>query len=87
MTDPSTGNREIRNVTPDDWRAREAPRRRPDTGAIAWGLILIVVGGWFFLDRSLGFDMPDLDWDALWPIGLIVLGAAVISQGLGRRRR
>lgn len=77
---------EPRNVTPGDWRSREAPRRRPDTGTVVWGLILIAVGGWFFLDRTLGIDMPDLDWDALWPVVLIVIGAAVIVQGLNRRR-
>jgi TRAP-type C4-dicarboxylate transport system permease small subunit len=58
-----------------------------DNGAVVWGLILIVVGGWFFLDQTLGFEMPDLDWSAIWPIGLIVIGAAVILQGLGRRRK
>ncbi len=77
---------EIRNVTPDDWRRREAPRRRLDPGTMVWGLILIVVGGWFFLDRTLGIDMPDLDWDAIWPVVLILIGGGVILQGLGRRR-
>ena len=74
-------------MTPDDWRHREAPgRRRVDQGAIAWGLILIVVGGWFFLDQTLGLQMPDIDWESLWPVVLIVIGAAVIIQGVGRRR-
>jgi hypothetical protein len=78
---------EPRNVTPDDeWRAREAPRRRLDTGTVVWGLILIVVGGWFFLDTTLGLDMPNIEWDTIWPVVLIVIGAAVILQGLGRRR-
>jgi Domain of unknown function (DUF5668) len=78
---------EPRNVTPgDDWRRRESPRRRVDTGTVVWGLILIVVGGWFFLDQTLGFEMPDVDWGTIWPVILIVIGAAVILQGLGRRR-
>jgi hypothetical protein len=78
---------EPRDVTPDeDWRKRESPRRGVDNGTVVWGLILIVVGGWFFLDQTLGFRMPDLDWSAIWPIGLIVIGGAVILQGLGRRR-
>ena len=86
MTEPSPGNREIRDITPDDWRSRGTRRRRIDTGTVVWGLILIVVGGWFFLDRTLGLAMPDLDWDALWPIALVLIGAGVIVQGLGRRR-
>jgi hypothetical protein len=77
---------EPRNVSPDEWRRREAPRRGPDTGTVVWGLILIVVGGWFFLDQTLGLEMPDLDWGSIWPVVLIVIGAAVILQGLGRRR-
>jgi hypothetical protein len=86
MSEPNRGDPDARNVTPGDWRSREAPRRRVDNGAVVWGLILIVVGGWFFLDRTLGWDMPDLDWDALWPLALILIGGAVILQGLGRRR-
>ena len=81
MTDP-------RNVTPNDgWRGREAPaRRRVDQGAVVWGVILIVVGGWFFLDQTLGLEMPNVDWESLWPVVLIAIGAAVILQGMGRRR-
>ena len=74
------------NVTPDDWRRRESPRHRVDNGTVVWGLILILVGGWFFLDQTIGLDMPDVDWQALWPVGLIVLGAVLILQGVGRRR-
>ena len=77
---------EPRNVSPDDSRRREAQRPRVDTGTIVWGEILIVVGGWFFLDQTLGIDMPNVDWDSLWPVVLIVIGAAVILQGIGRRR-
>ena len=68
------------------WRDRERPRRRGDMGSIVWGLILIVVGAWFFLDQTLGFEMPDVDWSSVWPVILIVVGAVVIVQGTGRRR-
>jgi hypothetical protein len=56
-----------------------------DTGAVIWGLILLAVGGWFFLDQTLGLDMPSIDWGSLWPVILIVIGGVVIFQGLGRR--
>ena len=69
-----------------DWRRRERPRRGMDPGTVVWGLILIGVGSWFFLDRTLGLDLPDIEWGQLWPLILIVVGAAVILQGIGRRR-
>ena len=77
---------EPRNVTPDDRQRRDARRRGVETGTVVWGLILIVVGGWFFLDQTLGLDMPNVEWESLWPVVLIVIGAAVILQGIGRRR-
>jgi hypothetical protein len=43
------------------------------------------VGGWFFLDHTLGLDLPRIDWGDLWPVILLVIGGAVILQGLGRR--
>jgi hypothetical protein len=55
-------------------------------GSIVWGLILIAVGAWFFLDQTLGLEMPDVDWSSVWPVILIVVGAVVIIQGTGRRR-
>ena len=68
------------------WRGGEGPRRGVDTGTVVWGVILVTVGTWFFLDRTLGLDLPDIDWGQLWPVILIVVGAAVILQGVGRRR-
>jgi hypothetical protein len=47
---------------------------------------VIAVGLWFFADRTLGLDLPDLDWGSLWPLILIALGAWILL-GAGRRRR
>jgi hypothetical protein len=69
----------------DTWRRRNRGNPLIDTGAVVWGLILIAIGGWFFLDTTLGFDMPDLDWGSLWPVILIVIGGFVLLQGMGRR--
>lgn len=69
----------------DDWRRRNRSGRMVDTGAIVWGLILLAVGGWFFLDHTLGWDMPRISWGDLWPVVLIVIGAVVILQGFGRK--
>jgi Domain of unknown function (DUF5668) len=56
-----------------------------DTAARVWGLILIAVGGWFFAEFTLGYDLPAIPWRDLWPVGLIVIGLAVILRGLSRR--
>lgn len=85
MTDPMAGD-DRGSTGQGDWRRRQAARGAADTGTMVWGLILIAVGLWFFLDQTLGFEMPDIDWGDVWPLILIVLGGVVILQGLGRRR-
>ncbi len=84
MTEPTFGGPDGRERS--DWRERAGARRAIDTGTVIWGAILLAVGIWFFLDHTLGFSMPSVDWGDLWPIILVVIGAGVILQGLGRRR-
>lgn len=76
---------------PTDWR--EPPwfppkakdkDRGPGTAAILVGLILIGVGLYFFVDRTLGIDLPDVRWSSLWPVLLIVLGAIVLVRSVRR---
>ena len=85
MTEPTFGGPAPERPVETDWRKREGTRRAIDTGTVVWGLILIAVGGWFFLDHTLGMDLPNIDWGDLWPVILLVIGGAVILQGLGRR--
>lgn len=55
--------------------------------AIAFGLILLLVGLWLFADVTLGLDLPTIRWGQLWPIALIVVGALILyGSRLGRRR-
>jgi hypothetical protein len=86
MTDPAEP---ASGTAPSDdaWRRKNRSHRFTDSGAVVWGLILVAVGGWFFLDQTLGWDMPAIDWGDLWPVILILIGAVVIFQGLGRRSR
>jgi membrane protein DedA with SNARE-associated domain len=53
-------------------------------GALAWGIILIVIGFIFILD-NFGVDV----WDSLarlWPLALIVWGAWKLYFGLKERK-
>jgi hypothetical protein len=63
--------------------ARRAARRerRDNNGPLIFGGILVIVGILAFA----GQVIPGLDWDLIWPIGLIVLGAALVI-GATRRR-
>ncbi len=83
------------STTGYDWRAaRDAERRarrearwaerggrQGGAGAVVFGIILIVLGGIFLLREYL----PAVDWDQLWPIALIAVGAVLVFGSLRRR--
>ncbi len=58
--------------------------RRLDLGGLIFAAILLVVGGYFVLRNTLGFDMPDLNWDLIWPLFVVGLGVAVLWGALTR---
>ena len=63
--------------------------RDPEPGRIVtvvFGLIVIAIGVWFFADRTLGLNLPDVDWGSLWPLVLIAIGVWILI-GAGRRNR
>jgi phage shock protein C len=73
------------------WEAREARRaaRRArygsggaGTGAIVFGLILVIAGAWFLLQRV----VPGLDNGLLWPALLIIVGGILVASAMGRSR-
>ncbi len=68
------------------WAGEPGVVRAADTVARAWGLLLLVVGLWFLADVTFGLDMPSVPWRDLWPVGLIVIGLAVLFRGMGRQR-
>lgn len=59
--------------------------RRVDTGALVLGGLLVVLGGYFLLREGFGIELPEIDWDLVWPIGIILLGVAVLLGARGRR--
>jgi hypothetical protein len=57
---------------------------RTDVGRLIFGVIVLLVGGYFLFRNTLGFDLPELDGDMLWPILVVGLGLAILFNG-GRR--
>jgi uncharacterized integral membrane protein len=56
-----------------------------DVGALIFGAILLLVGGYYLLVNTFGINLPDLDWDMIWPIALIALGLAVVARAIASR--
>jgi hypothetical protein len=87
MTDPSTSQGASgAPAQPDVWHDRARWERLGDVSSLVWGVILVAVGGWFFVEQTLGYDLPSIDWNVVWPIVLILLGGWVVLRAAGRRR-
>ena len=56
--------------------------RRVDIGALVFGGILLIAGGFYFLRNTLGWNLGDLNWDALWPFLVIALGGSILYRAL-----
>ena len=61
-------------------RARRAERRGRGNPGIIFGLILVIAGTWFLLDRYI----PALDLSWFMPGALIVIGLVLVVGALGR---
>jgi phage shock protein C len=66
------------------WNAQpyRRPRNRSAGGSWVFGLILVVVG-LYLLGKEY---LPDLDLDRLWPLGLVLVGVALLFGALRRRQ-
>lgn len=60
-------------------------RRGFDLGALLFGAILLLVGGYYLLTKTFGVDLPDLDWDQIWPLFVIALGAGILWKAIEGR--
>lgn len=56
------------------------------TSSLILGLVILAIGLWYFADRTLGLSLPRLNWNELWPVALIALGAWIIAGPYLRRR-
>ena len=64
------------------WRPPPADHGR--NASLIFGVIIVIVGLWFFASQTLGLDLPDIEWSQLWPLLLIGLGAWIV-YGATRR--
>ena len=82
--DPASADARRATARPPAW----APASRRDDGgrlgSVAFGLLILAIGLWFFAAETLGLDMPDISWRQAWPVILIAIGTWIV---LGQVRR
>lgn len=61
--------------------------RSIDVGALILGALILVVGVYYLLDQTLGLNLPDLNWDQIWPIAVIAIGVGILWRTLAGPRR
>jgi uncharacterized integral membrane protein len=54
------------------------PRRELNLGGLIFGGILLLVGIYYLLRNTLGIELPDLEWDIIWPIIVIAIGVGIV---------
>jgi hypothetical protein len=64
------------------WRPPPADHGR--NASLIFGVIILLVGLWFFASRTLGLDLPDIEWSQLWPLILIGIGAWIVYGAMRR---
>jgi phage shock protein PspC (stress-responsive transcriptional regulator) len=68
------------------WEAREARRaarrQNPGNAGMIFGLVLVIAGAWFLIDRY----VPSLDTSWFIPGVLIVVGIVLVAGAMGRTR-
>jgi hypothetical protein len=67
--------------------SRRADRDHGRTASILFGLVFLGLGLWFFVDHTLGYELPRIRWSQLWPAVLIVIGIWVVLGSMRRGSR
>jgi len=66
---------------------RRVERDRGRTASVLFGLVILGIGLWFFVEQTLGYQLPRIRWSQLWPVFLIVLGLWVVLGSMRRGSR
>jgi hypothetical protein len=64
-----------------------AERDRGRTASVLFGLVILGLGLWFFVEHTLGYQLPRIRWSQIWPVFLIVLGLWVVLGSMRRGSR
>ncbi len=75
--DARTGPTGVPNQPSGDWDVRH----RGDQAGIITGIVLVVLGAWFLVR-----DYVPINWDFVWPVAVIALGALLIGDAMRRNR-
>jgi len=51
-----------------------------DVGWLLFGLLILFVGCYYVLRNTLGFSLPELDGEAIWPLAVIALGVGIVYR-------
>ena len=68
------------SVVPASWPPQPARASSGPGGHVILGAILILIGAWFLAQEFL----PWLNWDLVWPVGLVVIGVLILAAALRR---
>ncbi|HEX5012758.1 MAG TPA: hypothetical protein VFV72_01275 [Candidatus Limnocylindrales bacterium] len=71
-------------TSPPPWQPRRS--RGPNVATFLVGMFFLIIGAWYFLDTTLGFEMPAISWGSLWPVFLIVIGGLILYRAATDRR-
>lgn len=61
--------------------------RRLDFGGLVLGAVILFAGGYYFLRNTLGWNLNELDWEPVWPVLVILLGAGILFRAVIRTNR
>jgi hypothetical protein len=67
--------------------ARRHERDHGRTASILFGLVFLGLGLWFFVEHTLGYELPRIRWSQLWPAALIIIGLWVVLGSMRRGSR
>ncbi len=88
MTEPAPPTSSPPPASPSPPPPWQPPRQRGrNVASIVVGLVFLGIGIWYFLDTTLGLTMPDVEWDNIWPILLIVIGGVIVFRAATDRDR